>query len=372
MANQIGFEIDFLPVGNGDRSGDAIAIRYGSAGNYKILVYDGGTKESGGMLVEHIKKYYGTNRVDYVINSHPDADHASGLSVVLNEMDVGELWMHQPWNHSSVILDYFKDGRITDNSLAKRLKDKMAAAYALEQIAKDRKIPIYEPFYGAMIGDFSVLSPEKNWYVHDLIAEFQKSPEQKKLEELSSLSYVQQIMRAISESAQKAVTWIAETWGVETLRENVQTSSENESSVVLYCDIDGRGVLLTGDAGVRALTATADIAEANDISLASNLRFVQVPHHGSRNNVSTTVLDRIIGLRKSANDGKMTKTAFVSASKNSTTHPRKAVVNAFIRRGAKVVATQGSAKSFRHNIPNRENWSAAEPLSFSDKVEAWE
>jgi hypothetical protein len=25
----LGYEIDFLPVGNGDKSGDAIAVRYG-------------------------------------------------------------------------------------------------------------------------------------------------------------------------------------------------------------------------------------------------------------------------------------------------------------------------------------------------------
>ncbi len=39
-----GYEIDFLPVGNSERSGDAIAVRYGTPGNYKVMVYDGGTK----------------------------------------------------------------------------------------------------------------------------------------------------------------------------------------------------------------------------------------------------------------------------------------------------------------------------------------
>ena len=60
MENNIGCEIDFLPVGNGDKSGDAIAVRYGYPGNYKVMVYDGGTKESGEALVEHIRKHYGT------------------------------------------------------------------------------------------------------------------------------------------------------------------------------------------------------------------------------------------------------------------------------------------------------------------------
>ncbi len=61
------YEIEFLPVGNGEKSGDAILVRYGEEGNYKIMVVDGGGKESGQALVEHIQKYYNTSYVDYVV-----------------------------------------------------------------------------------------------------------------------------------------------------------------------------------------------------------------------------------------------------------------------------------------------------------------
>lgn len=371
---QVGYEIDFLPVGKGDRSGDAIAIRYGTPGNYKIMVYDGGTKESGQLLVDHIKEHYKTSYVDYVVNSHPDNDHASGLSVVLEQMQVGELWIHQPWNYSEIIRNYFKDGRITDNSLAERLKNKMAAAYALEQLAEKKNIPIYAPFRGAVIGDFVVLSPDENWYVHDLIPEFNKSPAQKAAEERAALSFADQFFKSATEAAKQAIAWIEEKWHIESLREDVTTSAENESSVVLYGEMNGRGILLTGDAGVRALTATADFVESKNHSLPNILRFIQVPHHGSRHNVSPTVLNRIIGNQKEQDDGVTTITAFVSAGKESTTHPRQAVVNAFIRRGAKVVATQGSSKLHHHNMPdaNARNWGAVTPLPFSSKVESWD
>lgn len=372
MPGEIGFEVDFLPVGDGDQSGDAIAIRFGTPGNYKVLVYDGGTKESGQKLVDHIKQYYGSSRVDYVISSHPDADHASGLSVVLENMQIGELWMHQPWKYSSVILDYFKGNRITDKSLAERLKGKMAAAYALEQIAKRRGIPIGEPFRGASIGGFTVLSPEQNWYVHDLIAEFEKSPEQKMTKTQPALGSQGGVLRTLTETARTAASWIAERWNIETLREDVETSAENESSVVLYGVADGKGILLTGDAGVRALSATADYAEGNGVSLPSILSFIQIPHHGSRHNVSTKVLDRIAGPRKPVDDGVRPKAAYVSASKDSTTHPRKAVVNAFIRRGARVVATQGQIKWYFYRMPGRQGWVSVTPLAFSEQVDAWD
>jgi len=97
MADEIGYEIDFIKVGDGERSGDAIAVRYGSPGAYKVMVVDGGNKDSGQALVHHIKDCYKTNRVDYLVNTHPDSDHASGLEVVLENLQVGEAWVHQPW-----------------------------------------------------------------------------------------------------------------------------------------------------------------------------------------------------------------------------------------------------------------------------------
>lgn len=207
--------------------------------------------------------------------------------------------------------------------------------------------------------------------MHELIADFEKSPDQKKEEEFAALSLAGQVLKSLSETVKKGISWIAEQWDMEWLREDVETSAENESSVVLWGRLDGRSVLLTGDAGVRALTATADVAEANNIFLPNELKFIQVPHHGSRHNVSTTVLDRIVGPRKPFDDGKTTMTAMISAGKDSTSHPRKMVVNAFIRRGAQVICTQGVGACQPYNMPNR-GWPAATPMTFSNKVESWD
>ena len=102
----MGYEIDFLAVGieEGERSGDAIALRLGNLtgtpAEPKVFVIDAGTKELGEKLVSHINKYYSTNRVDAVISMHPDADHSSGLTVVLEKMEAVSLYMHRPWNHA--------------------------------------------------------------------------------------------------------------------------------------------------------------------------------------------------------------------------------------------------------------------------------
>lgn len=370
MAQNEQFDIDVLPVGDGEKNGDAIAIRFGTPGNYKVMVYDGGTKASGKALVEHIRTHYQTDRVDYVVNSHPDRDHASGLSVVLEELKVGELWMHQPWKYSKEILEYFHDGRITNASLAERLQDKMAAAYELEQLAEKKGIKVCQPFAGAVIGGyFTVLSPEKDWYVHTLIPEFEKSPELRKTAVAEAVDGLGAILAGL---VNKALDWMEEKWDVETLRDDVSTTAENESSVVLFGAIAGRGILLTGDAGVRALDAAVTNAKSQGIDLPTRVTFAQVPHHGSRHNVSTAVLDRLFGVRGNQTDAPR-RTAIASVGKQCETHPRQAVVNAFLRRGFRVLKTKGTSKWHHFNTPQREGWSSCtDYLRFSAKVEAWD
>jgi beta-lactamase superfamily II metal-dependent hydrolase len=368
MAYENGYEIDFLAVGEGDRSGDAIAVRWAEGDGFKVLVYDGGTKASGQQLVKHIKTYYHTSHVDYVVNSHPDGDHASGLSVVLEQLTVGEVWMHRPWEHSAIIKDYFHDGRITDESLKVRLQTKMTAAHRLEELALEKGIPINEPYQGDRIGPFFVMSPSKYWYIHDLVADFAKSPERK----ASFEAALDEAFEGVAKAFRKAIRWVAEEWDVEYLREAVTTSAENESSVILLGLFGEKGMMLTGDAGVQALNCAADFAEAQGVDLPGILNFVQVPHHGSRNNVSTSTLDRVVGLRKATNDGSFTKTAFVSASATSETHPRKMVENAFTKRGVKVYKTKGQTIRYPSNMPIRDGWVSLVPVEVHGEVEAWD
>ena len=100
------------------------------------------------------------------------------------------------------------------------------------------------------------------------------------------------------------------------------------------------------------------------------MKFIQIPHHGSRRNVSPSILDKIVGSR-----GKQPKesiSAFVSVGENDPKHPRRVVTNAFIRRGCKVIETKGSAKRHRDNMPGRVDWIAAEPAPFYSKVESYD
>lgn len=357
-------EIDFLPVGKGEKSGDAIAIRWLEGDQYKVLVYDGGTKEYGKDLVDHVKEHYHTTHVDYVVNSHPDNDHAGGLLYVLENMSVGELWMHRPWAYSALIRDYFQDGRMTDESLERRLQERMSAAHALEKAAERLGIKIKEPFAGEQIGVFTVLSPTRSRYIDELLPEFEKSPELKEV-----TAAVESFFDKALDKAVEVISKAADRWDMEYLPDNVETTAENESSAILFAKLDTRGVLLTGDAGIQSLRAAAGFATSMGYDLPSQVTFVQVPHHGGRHNVSTETLDLIVGKRLANQPENPERSAYVSASELAPTHPKRVVTNAFIRRGFKVAKTKGQAICHNFGSVKRPGWSALTYVPFYHELD---
>jgi beta-lactamase superfamily II metal-dependent hydrolase len=141
-------------------------------------------------------------------------------------------------------------------------------------------------------------------------------------------------------------------------------------SVIQFANLCGKRILLTGDAGRAALTEAADYAPYAGLALPGIDRF-QVPHHGSRRNVSTELLDRWLGerLQTKPEPGQESFTAIISSAKEDTGHPRKAVVRALWHRGARVVATEGANLRTSYNAPPRTNWGPAESLDYPEEQE---
>ena len=176
-------------------------------------------------------------------------------------------------------------------------------------------------------------------------------------------------IKKIYENVQKTVNMLLETWNIEHLRENVTTDPENEMSIILYGNMEEEKFLFVADAGIRALNKAMDFMEKEYIDY-KKINVYQIPHHGGRRNVSTSLLNRLLGNKVSQGyeDGRV---AFVMASKNSD-HPKKMVTNAYKRRGVKVFETKGKTVRHSHNTPNREGWVSTTPVNFYDQVEDWE
>lgn len=363
------YQVDFLCVGDKSRSGDATALRFGdpnNPANQAVIVIDGGFQQSGKDLVEHIKKHYGTSRVDLVVSTHPDADHSSGLAVVLEEMTVGRLWMHQPWNHTDDIARMFNAGRVTDASVAEGIRRSLNDVRDLEKMAARKNIPITEPFAGLNVGNangkLTVLGPTQEFY-ESLLPNFRCTPQPKAL---SSTSLFETILHATAEAVKKLVD---ETLDIEMLREPKGTHAENESSAVMLLEVGSEKVLFTADVGPDGMTGALDACDTTGVS-PSSFSIVQVPHHGSRRNVGPTLLNRLLGPK--LNPLLQKRRAIVSACPDGAPkHPSRMVTNAFRRRGAPVWGANGNTLLFNEGW-QRPEWSGVESIPMHSSVDDYD
>jgi len=356
------FQIDFLPVGDGSRSGDAIALRYVMNGATYIHVVDGGTTATGDKLCDHILSRYNTDVVHFVTLTHGDDDHSSGLRRVIERMRVGAIYMNRPWMHALELLPSFQaEWDVT--RLITRLRNDAPIMAEIEAMALARNIPIYSAYAGTRIGAFAVLAPTKQRYL-ELAPHFTRTP----VAAAGLVTTPRAAPGGIGGLLEAAKSWIKETWFVETLSENVPDSPSNESSVIQYADVDGFRTLLTGDANARSLNAAANAAYALGINLPG-LDVIQIPHHGSRRNVSPSALNRWLGPVQVFQTSQVVQ-AIASVAAGCTTHPRRKVVNAFMRRGCEVVATKGFTQTVTLGFPMHDGWGPTQPLPFSEVVEA--
>jgi len=363
--NQVGFEVDFLPVGEGEKSGDAIVMRWGNLFanplQQTVVVIDGGYVTNGDDVVSHITEYYKTDVVNLVISTHPHSDHIGGLEMVLRKLKVGCLAMHRPWSteHTKGIADLFVNGKVTDQSVRKRLREGLDAAYSLEQFARKQNVKIVEnSFAGTYLeqnsGKFEIIGPSKKYY-ESLIPQFRTTP------------IPVNLSRTRTYTTEEQIEVKRETLADETLDDTGETSAENDTSMITLLTVAGRSLLFTGDAGMPALRGAVQKLQANGFEFSS-LSLIQVPHHGSVHNIGPKLLDEILG-KKLMSEQKI-RSAFVSAaSNNDKKHPSKRVTNAFRRRGTFVYGTFGKKLMHFFNAPDRAGWVDVPDIPFHSNVE---
>ncbi len=308
-------ELDLLPVGRGKLSGDAIALRFTrpDTGALAHVVIDAGYPEEGPAMVDFIRRRHRTERVDLAILTHPDPDHIGGMGEVLRELEVTEFWVHR--------LDRRGGDRLAGGDAVRRLAE----------LAERRGTRVVEPFAGrsAFGGALRVLGPGEDYY--DELARAQ----------------------AISEAPRRhpgVVRWAREVADQISLRlpfevpfdDHEGTTERNDSAVVLLIDLPGFRAILPSDAGVPALGRALDEYDALGLE-PRPWDLILVPHHGSKRNASSALLDRLVGPIGEAPPG----LAFVSAASGSPWHPAVQVVRAYERRGREVRVTAG--ERLRHS-----------------------
>ncbi|EKN4757175.1 TPA: competence protein ComEC [Yersinia enterocolitica] len=356
------YDLDFLAVGD-KTSGDAIFIRTKRSFQGQIInLVDGGYSGTAENIILFMKKWYDTNVINNMILTHGDKDHISGLLKILEagQIEVERLWALFPWDYAD---DLINGGYFQNRNNVKWLQDELKRLYPLlsdlEVLAKEKEIPISTPFTGCLIGEFRVLSPTIELYL-DNIASSTKTAEENK-----NRYYGRELFESTFSKVRDISTSLRE-WGFENFTSE-NTSPENNNSVIQFATLKNQRVLLTGDAGVEALGLAINNLPQGGKPMAD---IFQVPHHGSRRNLSSELLDAIIGdkfaTRREAEAAERL-TTIISAGKNDVNHPRKAVVRALYHRGAKIFDTKKGG--FHKGTSTRDTWKDATLLTYPLEIE---
>lgn len=77
--------VHFVDVGQGD----CIFIQLP---NGQHMLIDAGNNGDGEMIVDYLKSF-GVDKIDFLIGTHPHADHIGGMDVVIRELDIGKIYM---------------------------------------------------------------------------------------------------------------------------------------------------------------------------------------------------------------------------------------------------------------------------------------
>jgi len=344
-------EIDFLPVesegATSSKCGDAIAVRftYKSEGRKAVIVIDGGYSDVGEDLKDHIGEYYDTDVIDLVISTHPDADHINGLKTLLEQPTARKLMIHRPRLHVPNVSQFSNIEAVDD----------------LLKLAKQRDIPIIEPFEGVQDfgGQLTILGPTEAYYT-ELVK--QHLEEERTGEAAARRRDHGTKGTSLARTLDKILSWMP----VETLPDDGETGPRNNSSVIALLEVDGRRLLFTGDAGIPALERAADYYEYTHRGAFSSypLNFFQGPHHGSKRNVGPTILNRILGPRGYPYQE---LASFISSAKTCDDHPSPKVANALKRRGCRIACTEGKKIWHHCGAPGRPDWSPIPQIDWLDE-----
>lgn len=304
------FEINMINV----EDGDAIILQLFKEDKKALIVIDGGYRRYYSKLINRINELLPNfdNKIELIIGTHYDNDHLEGLSLLLddckkNNIDIGEIWMHKieesfdklvasmnerlsievtkaiPQRKRNAELsgsgfDEQKSNLVVENyTFLRKLLEKIIE-YNLESKIKEVKQGDYLDGFE----EFKVISPTPDFY-NSLLPSLREEKFFKEAQETQLLTEDNRTEKSFEEQ-------VADTMNpcnrLQTSSVRNGVTSTNLVSIVTLLQANDLKFLFTADAGIESFQnqnlLTAEL---------KNLDWLQLPHHGSKNNSSKIMLD---------------------------------------------------------------------------------
>jgi len=298
QAGREGLRIELLPA----RHGDCIWIEYGDPVRPGRILIDGGPAFAYPALRRRIERLpQNDRRIDLLVVTHIDADHIEGAIRLLRDtalgLSIGDVWYNgwrqlvpRPKGLAPADLDYgAQQGEYLSALIQARRIPWNAAFDAGPVMAASSGEPPDRALPGGARA--TVLSPTEV-QLASLRDAWESELEKAGLEPDSP----EEAMRRLAAAKRLAAppSFDLELPDVDALTaepERCDRAVANGSSIALLLEYAGRRVLLLGDAHPDVVVASIRRLRAVAVTPRLAVDVVKVPHHGSRNNVSRSLLE---------------------------------------------------------------------------------
>lgn len=280
------FTIDVLPA----QRGDCLWLTYGTATRQRHVLIDGGPQDTIPTLLPELERRIkavsgGKGRIELLVVTHIDADHIQGVVSLLSAPGrlgvFRDVWFNGFQHHDpDQLLGGVDAERLTTRLLEDPTRWNAAFAGRAVRLTDDGAPAVVELRDGLTV---TVLGPTR--------------------EALTALApdYLKSCIKAGIVAGQGQPS-IPRTWQREEFlgggfdpdllgasRTTTDPSKPNGASIILVAEYDGKRVLLTGDASSKGILTALDRLGPGPHRFDA----VKISHHGSRNNTSLAVAERI-------------------------------------------------------------------------------
>ena len=329
------YEYEVLNVGDAD----AILIRHYIGDEQFIVLIDAGNAGDAATIKKHLNDYYGSYYIDLAICTHPDSDHKDGFFDLFQDDDItiDTFWLTDPASFLDVNdIQRYRNEENARKAVRKIWQKSTDDCLNLIDLAENKCRRVISVIDGVKHNTLPirVVGPSKDYYrevVKAMVANYGINT----YEESSKGAYDEAFQ--IDEKDIKSVIDCDE-----------DLSPYNASSlIILYEPGDGKRLLLAGDANTTTLQMMLD-----KYKWLRNVDLLKVPHHGSRRNLNTSIIEAL-----------SPKKCYISAAGNKK-HPSGRLVYWLAKYGN--VYSTHTCNSYIHwqsaAMPNREGTVSLVPL----------
>ena len=293
----------------GVKDGDANIIALQKNSKSLVILIDSGAKQYAKKVCAELDKtlgLFGKNAPDLIVCTHFDSDHIGGMSEIVQyyakqKKMIGRVWLHKPAKVLDELIslgenyrkDKLKFKPFTEvNSLkesmlmvgkwgyAEMFLESVPQLKSLVQVIKDFEILIEEPFADIKFSldgwpELEIVGPSKSFFkslfpygitAKDIIKE---EAIYNHLCEIKLLSTLDKKPCEILDQDE----------------EKKEVTKTNMASIILCITWEGKKYLFSGDSNITALKNVPDYKNK-----LSKIYFLKIPHHASRNNLSTDLI----------------------------------------------------------------------------------